>query len=116
MITAWPISIAPYQVQVIGLNHSQPEVREACEKLYKELQSLNVEVLYDDRGEKAGSAFADADLLGIPLRIILSPKTLATQQAEFKRRDWGRRSELLPLPGLAEQLKTLVQEELASFA
>ncbi|MFA6929093.1 MAG: proline--tRNA ligase [Lentisphaeria bacterium] len=112
----WPLSIAPYQVQIIGLNHSQPEVRDACEKLYQELQSRNIEVLYDDRGEKAGSAFADADLLGIPLRIILSPKTLAGQQAEFKRRDWGRRSELLPLSGLAEQLTTMVHEELASFA
>ncbi len=112
----WPISIAPFQVQIIGLNHSTPEVREACEKLYQELLDLNLEVLYDDRGEKAGSAFADADLLGIPLRIILSPKTLAKQEAEFKRRDWGKRSELVPLHGLAETLQSQVLEELASFA
>jgi prolyl-tRNA synthetase len=112
----WPISIAPYQIQIIGLNHSQSEVREACEKLYQELQSRNLEVLYDDRGEKAGSAFADADLLGVPLRVILSPKTLAGQQAEFKCRDWGKRSEMVPLAGLADMLQSRVQEELASFA
>lgn len=112
----WPLSIAPFQVQIIGLNHAQPDVREACEKLYQDLQQRNLEVLYDDRGEKAGSAFADADLLGIPLRVILSPKTLAGQQAEFKRRDWGKRSELLPLDGLAEMLQRQVQEELLSFA
>jgi prolyl-tRNA synthetase len=113
---SWPISIAPFQIQIIGLNHSTPEVRNACEKLYQELRGLNLEVLYDDRGEKAGSAFADADLLGIPIRVIVSPKTLASQQAEFKRRDWGKRSELLPLHGLAETLQRQVLEELASFA
>jgi len=112
----WPMSIAPYQVEIIGLNHAQPEVSDACQKLYDELQALGLDVLYDDRGEKAGSAFADADLIGAPLRVIVSPKTLAAQQVEFKRRDWGKRSEMLPLEGLAANLAAQVKDELAKFA
>ncbi len=111
----WPMSIAPYQLEIVGLNHAQPEVAAVCTRLYDELQARGVEVLYDDRGEKAGSAFADADLLGIPLRIIVSPKTLANNQVEFKRRDWGKRSELVPLDGLADSLSTQVRDELAKF-
>ena len=65
----WPMSIAPYHVHIVGLNYQQEPVRDACEKLYRELQDAGVEVLLDDRGEKAGSAFADADLLGIPLTV-----------------------------------------------
>ncbi|NMA43585.1 MAG: proline--tRNA ligase [Oligosphaeraceae bacterium] len=112
----WPLSIAPFQVHLIGLNHAKPEVSQACEQLYAELQEEGLETLYDDRGEKAGFAFADADLLGVPFRIVLSPKTLANAEAEFKRRDWGRRSEMLPLPGLAAHIKSLVQEEMRRFS
>ena len=65
---------------IVGLNYQQEPVRDACEKLYRELQDAGVEVLLDDRGEKAGSAFADADLLGIPLRVVVSPKTLAGEK------------------------------------
>ena len=55
-------------------------------------------------------------LAGRPAAYILSPKTLAGQQAEFKCRDWGKRSEMVPLAGLADMLQSRVQEELASFA
>ena len=108
----WPMAIAPYQVHIIGLKYSEPAVADACEKLYGELQDLGVEVLLDDRGEKAGSAFADADLLGIPLRIVVSPKTLETNQVEYKRRDWGKRSEMRDLPGLASCLQAEIRQEL----
>ena len=109
----WPMAIAPYQVHIIGLKYSEPAVADACEKLYSELQSLGVEVLLDDRGEKAGSAFADADLLGIPLRIVISPKTLETNQVEYKHRDWGKRSEMRTLDGLATLLQEEIRQELA---
>ena len=62
-------------------------VGEAADKLVAQLEALGVEVLYDDRGEKAGSMFSDADLLGIPLRLVISPKTLAENEAEFRTRD-----------------------------
>ena len=108
----WPMAIAPYHVHLIGLKISEPAVAEACEKLYDELLKLGVEVLFDDRGEKAGSAFADADLLGIPLRVIVSPKTLEAGQVEYKHRDWGKRSELRPLDGLAAALQAEIRQAL----
>jgi prolyl-tRNA synthetase len=83
----WPLSIAPYHVHICALNIKQDEVREASEKLYADLKAVGVDVLFDDRGEKAGFMFNDADLIGIPLRLILSPKTLAEGKVEFKRRD-----------------------------
>ncbi len=69
-----------------ALNPDKEGVRSACDKLYEELRNSGVEVLYDDRGEKAGSMFSDADLLGIPLRLVVSPKTLADGEAEFRTR------------------------------
>ncbi len=100
----WPASIAPYQVELIALNKNVPEVEAACEKLYQELQAKGMEVLYDDRGEKAGFAFADADLMGIPLRVVVSPKTLAEQSVEFKQRSWGKRNERILLADIAGRL------------
>lgn len=108
----WPMSIAPYQVHLIGLNIGQPEVREACEKLYNELRDDGVEVLFDDRGGKAGFAFADADLIGIPLRIVISPKTLGQNAVEFKHRDWGKRSELVQLNKIAAHISSEVNSEM----
>lgn len=108
----WPVSIAPWHVHIVGLKYSDPAVSAACEALYEELQKLGVEVLLDDRGEKAGSAFADADLLGVPFRVVISPKTIVENQVEFKRRDWGKRSEMRPLAGLAQALKEEIQKAL----
>ncbi len=107
----WPMSIAPYQVHIIGLKYTD-DVKAACEKLYADLQKAGVEVLLDDRGEKAGSAFADADLMGIPLRVVISAKTLATGEVEFKHRDWGKNSQMLPLEGLVEKLQAEIRQEL----
>ena len=75
---------------------------------------MGIEVLYDDRGEKAGFMFSDADLLGIPLRIVVSPKTLEAGQVEFKRRN-SRDSELLTLEEAARVAAAKVKEELAKF-
>lgn len=108
----WPMSIAPYQVHIIGLKYNEESVKAACEKLYADLQTAGVEVLLDDRGEKAGSAFADADLMGIPLRVVISPKTLAEGQVEFKHRDWGKESKMLPLEGLVAFLQDEIRQAL----
>ena len=83
----WPMSIAPYQVQICALNPNKPGVAEAAESLAQELDKMGIEVLLDDRGEKAGFMFSDADLLGVPLRLIVSPKTLEENQVEFKFRN-----------------------------
>ena len=66
----WPITIAPFEVQIVGLNTNKEPVREACEALYKGLLAAGIDVLYDDRNKKAGFTFSDADLIGAPLRLI----------------------------------------------
>jgi prolyl-tRNA synthetase len=82
----WPISIAPYHVQICALNPKKAGVKETADTLYEELQGLGIEVLYDDRGEKAGFMFNDADLTGIPYRVVVSPKSIEQGKVEFKIR------------------------------
>ncbi len=82
----WPITIAPYEVYLAGLDLADARVRSTAEWLYEELDRAGVEVLYDDRDERAGVKFNDADLLGIPLRITVSRRTLQGNSAELKRR------------------------------
>ena len=105
----WPASIAPYQVHICALNINQDNVGEVSEDLYQQLSNLNIEVLYDDRNEKAGVAFAEADLIGIPNRIIISKKTLAENKVEFKTRN-GSIKEMIPL----EDVVGFIQQRLAS--
>ncbi len=110
----WPISIAPYHVEICALTPDKGSVRDAAEQLYQKLQNDSVEVLYDDRGEKAGSMFSDADLLGIPFRAVLSPKTLEKGCIEFKRRS-SREAELIPLAEAPSLIAEKVREELALY-
>jgi len=84
----WPKSVAPYQVHLIGLGlEKDPEVKKAAEDIYEALQHECVEVLYDDRDESAGKKFNDADLIGIPLRIVVSSRTLKEKSVEWKLRN-----------------------------
>ncbi len=85
----WPISIAPWQVQVNAIGLDNEEVRAAAEKLAGDLSAAGLEVLFDDRDERPGVQFADADLLGVPYRLIVSPRNLKQGQIEWKRRDTG---------------------------
>lgn len=81
----WPKSVAPAQIHLVVLgDHAQ--VRQAADKLYLELTEASWEVIYDDRVTSAGSKFADADLIGCPLRVTVSQKTLETNSVELKRR------------------------------
>ncbi len=75
-----------------------PRERELCEQLYSELTAEGFEVLYDDREESAGVKFTDADLPGLPVRLVVSPRTLREQAVEIK----GRREEKGRLVGMAE--------------
>lgn len=110
----WPMSVAPYQVEICAITPDRENVMEVADKLYRELGRLGVEVLFDDRGEKAGSMFSDADLLGIPLRAVISPKSIAGGAMEFKVRG-SRDSELVPLEKAAEFLAAKVREEMAKY-
>lgn len=81
----WPAVVAPAQVYLACLGDS-PSVVGAADKLYSELQDSHIEVLYDDRDVRAGQKFADADLMGIPYRVVISDKTVAKESVELKAR------------------------------
>ena len=81
----WPENIAPFTVYLARLGEDSKVVA-AADKLYKELSTAGIEVLYDDRDERAGAKFADADLLGIPYRVVISEKTLQADGCELKHR------------------------------
>ena len=83
----FPTPVAPYQVHLVGLNVATEEVSEAANKLYRELELAGIEVLYDDREDAAaGVKFNDADLLGLPLRLVVSPRNLKAGVVELKGR------------------------------
>ncbi|MBO4384840.1 MAG: proline--tRNA ligase [Clostridia bacterium] len=90
----WPITIAPWQVEICALRADDPAVREAADRLYKELSDNGAEVLYDDRGVSAGVMFSDADLLGAPIRVVISPKTVARDCFELSARDKSFREDI----------------------
>jgi len=104
----WPLSIAPYQVYLCPLRLGNRDIAQTAERLYQDLMSQNVEVLFDDRDQSPGVKFNDADLLGIPLRLTISPRTLQSQSIEVKWRS-EKESQLLPLEGAAARIKSLVQ-------
>ncbi len=83
----WPISIAPWHVQICSLRADQPEVMEASQALYDSLTAKGIEVLWDERSVSAGVMFSDADLFGVPLRVVVSPKGLKNGTLEIATRD-----------------------------
>jgi prolyl-tRNA synthetase len=105
----WPLSIAPYQVYLCPLRLENPDVAEAAEKVYEDLTNRNIEVLYDDRDDSPGVKFNDADLLGIPLRLTISPRTLQSQSIELKWRK-EKQAELVPLEAIALKIDKLIRE------
>ena len=83
----WPISIAPWEVQLCCLRADNAEVKEVADGLYDQLQKAGVEVIYDDRNVRPGAMFADADLLGVPIRVVVSPRNLKNGCIEISTRD-----------------------------
>jgi prolyl-tRNA synthetase len=93
----WPISLAPYHVHLVALKGGEAE----ADELYAALLAAGVEVLYDDRPESPGVKFADADLIGLPVRLTVSKRSLEADSVEVKRRDQAearlvKRGEILP--------------------
>lgn len=85
----WPIPLAPYHVIIVPVNYAVSEQRALAEALYRELTAAGVEVLIDDRDERAGVKFKDADLMGFPFRITVGPRTLKEGRVELRRRATG---------------------------
>jgi prolyl-tRNA synthetase len=99
----WPLAIAPFHVLLLPINYKDEKLRAAADKLYQELQQRGVEVLLDDRDERPGVKFKDADLIGIPLRITLGAKGLEKGTIELRTRREGTTEEV----PLAEAVKKI---------
>lgn len=104
----WPMSVAPYHVHLLTLDVTDAECMGKSEALYKELTDLGVEVLFDDRDERAGFKFKDADLIGIPLQVVLGKRGVTNGLAELKVRKEGGKKEI-PLAELKETILTTLK-------
>jgi len=104
----WPMSIAPWQVHICALRADDEQVSEVANKLYNEMLKAGVEVIFDDRVVSAGVMFSDADLLGVPVRVIVSPKTCGRGVVEIAARDKSFKEDVAP--GDAVQYVTEVIE------
>ena len=109
----WPMPLAPFQVIVTMLNPNDEDVFAAGEKLYQDLLAEGIEVLLDDRDERPGSKFKDADLLGIPLRVNVGARGLKEQSFELQERRAGERV-MLPIEGAAQKVAEQVRTALAA--
>ena len=104
----WPPQVAPYHAHVLALPVNDDDVRTKAEALVSDLEKRGVEVLYDDRDESAGVKFADADLIGIPLRVTVSKRNLKEDALELKLRS-ASDSEMVPLAGAGERIAEIVR-------
>ena len=106
----WPLALAPYQVMVLPVNVKDAKSMDAAEELYAALEEKGFEVLMDDRDERAGIKFKDADLIGIPYRIIIGEKNLKEGMVEVKERKTGRVEKMRIEEAVEKMAKTLVLE------
>ncbi len=102
----WPISVAPYQVHLVSVER----LEDLATELYEQLGANGMEVLYDDRQESLGTKFKDADLIGIPIRLTLTPRSIENGGVELKLRLADERSTVLP-----EEVLTAVRQEIAEL-
>jgi len=106
----WPISIAPYTVVIVPINLAEPATRTAAENLYAALAEAGIQVLFDDREVSGGVKMKDADLVGFPIRILLSEKTLQQSSVELKLRSQPQ-SSLVRLSEIRDELKNHLDKE-----
>ena len=111
----WSMPIAPYHVYLCPLHLENPEVAATAEKVYSELEAQGLEVLFDDRKESPGIKFNDADLLGIPIRVTVSPRTLEANSVEIKKRS-EKEAELVPLEEIVARLKECIRQGLSRLS
>ena len=107
----WPMPLAPYQCIIVPVSTKDALVVETAVNLYLELQRLGVEVILDDRDERGGVKFKDADLVGYPIRVTLGSKTLANGQVELRERKTGE-AQLILIKEVAQQVKAIIEKAL----
>ncbi len=106
----WPITIAPWEIQLLCLRADDTEAKETADKLYADLQNAGMEVIYDDReGFRPGAMFSDADLIGAPIRVVVSPRNLKESCVEITTRDKSVK-EMVPLENALEYISGLRQK------
>ena len=111
----WPMPLAPYQVIITPVNVNEVDIMKAAESIYSSMLNCGIEVILDDRDERAGVKFKDADLIGIPIRITVGQKNLASGNIELKIRKTGE-NRLYPLPKIVQEVKALIDQELNTAA
>ena len=109
----WPVAGAPYHVVIIPVNDREQELVDTANKLYDEISAAGLEAVLDDRGERAGVKFKDADLIGYPARITVGAKSLARGCVEVKIRKTGEMQEI-PVGDVTAWLKDFVRKSLAN--
>lgn len=109
----WPISIAPFHVSLLSIG-KDADVQAACDVLYADLTAAGIEVLYDDRSDRPGVKFNDADLIGNPIRLSISRKTLDAGEVELRLRS-ADESSMVPQAGIVEHIRQLVDGMLAEY-
>lgn len=110
----WPISIAPWEVQICCLRSDDEETKKTADNLYNSLLSDGIEVIYDDRSVRPGEMFSDADLIGVPIRVIVSPRNLKESSVEITTRDKSIKA-MVPLDEAEEYIKNLRTQLFASI-
>lgn len=110
----WPMSIAPWQVHLCCLRADDAEAKACADKLYKEMQDAHIEVIYDDRSVRPGVMFSDADLLGVPIRIIVSPRNMKDSVVELSTRDKSIQ-EKIPTDRALDTVKNLIRSKMEDF-
>jgi prolyl-tRNA synthetase len=106
----WPVPLAPYEAVITPLKIDDEPTMNAAKELYRQLNNAGIDCLLDDRDQRPGVKFKDADLIGFPMRIVLGPKGLAQNEAEIKWR-WDKDPIMIPLSNAAAQIAAVLHEE-----
>ena len=105
----WPINLAPFKVIIIPVNYSNEDLKIVCDNIYDQLQKTGIETLLDNRSDRLGAKLKDADLIGIPLQIIVGAKNLSAGQVELKIRKTNE-SRLHPYPKFINDIPNVLKE------
>lgn len=110
----WPITIAPWEIHLCCLRSDDAEAKACADELYKTLQNKGIEVIYDDRNVRPGVMFSDADLLGVPIRLVVSPRNMKESVVELSTRDKSVQ-EKVPVSDVVARVESLIQELTDSY-
>lgn len=110
----WPMTVAPWHVHFCPLRLDDENVSAVSDELYKRMVDAGIEVLFDDRHVSAGVKLTDSELMGMPIRVVISPKTMAQGVAEVTMRESGE-TNFIPLSDLLSELKAIIDDEISEI-